>query len=74
MGNALWNGEDIDEAAQVRLVSLYKLAIPDTDVVLERAKGAPIYLLLAMTPDGLLRMKPQNLVTGLPIRQMETVS
>jgi len=74
IGDALWNGEDIDDAAQTRLVGLYRLAIPDTDVVLERAKGEPIYLLLAMTPDGLLRMKPQNLVTGLPIRQMETVS
>jgi hypothetical protein len=74
LGNALWHGEDIDEATQARLVGLYRLSIPDTDVVLERAKGEPIYLLLVMTPDGLLRMKPQNLVTGLPIRQMEAVS
>jgi hypothetical protein len=36
---------------------------------LEAASGEPIYLLLAMTPDGLLRMKPQNLITGLPIRE-----
>ncbi len=36
--------------------------------------GEPIYLMLAMTPDGLLRMKPQNLVTGLPIRHLEAVS
>jgi hypothetical protein len=41
---------------------------------LEAATGEPIYLLLAMTPDGLLRMKPQNLITGLPVRQMEAVS
>jgi hypothetical protein len=26
---------------------------------------------MAMTPDGLLRMKPQNLLTGLPIRHLE---
>jgi hypothetical protein len=30
--------------------------------------------MLATTPDGALRMKPQNLVTGLPIRQLETMS
>jgi hypothetical protein len=29
--------------------------------------------LLAMTPERILRMKPQNLVTGLPIRHLEAV-
>jgi hypothetical protein len=29
---------------------------------------------MAMTADGTLRMKPQNLLTGLPIRQLETAS
>jgi hypothetical protein len=74
IGDALWHGEDMEESAHSRIVGLYQLAIPDADVVLETAKGEPIYLLLAMTPDGLLRMKPQNLVTGLPIRHMEAVS
>jgi hypothetical protein len=74
IGDALWNGEAIDAATRSRIVGLYRLAIPDDDMVLDRAKGAPIYLLLAMAPDGLLRMKPQNLVTGLPICHLETVS
>jgi len=42
--------------------------------VLDKAKGEPIYLLLAMAPDGTLRMKPQNLRDGLPIRHLEAVS
>jgi hypothetical protein len=29
---------------------------------------------LAMTSDRMLRMKPQNLVTGLPIAHLEAVS
>jgi hypothetical protein len=29
---------------------------------------------LAMTPERMLRMKPQNLVTGLPIAHLEAVS
>jgi hypothetical protein len=29
---------------------------------------------MAMMPDGLLRLKPQNLLTALPIRHLETVS
>jgi len=74
IGDALWQGEEVEEASRSRIVGLYRLALPDPDVVLEEAKGEPIYLLLAMTPDGLMRMKPQNLVTGLPIRQMEMAS
>jgi hypothetical protein len=27
-----------------------------------------------MTPDRMLRMKPQNLITGLPIARLEAVS
>jgi hypothetical protein len=41
--------------------------------VIERVRGGAIYLLMAMTADNLLRLKPQNLVTGLPIGQRETV-
>ena len=42
-------------------------------MVTEKTKGEPVYLLLAMTPDKVLRMKPQNLLTGLPIRHLEAV-
>ncbi|MPZ39155.1 MAG: hypothetical protein GEU95_14075 [Rhizobiales bacterium] len=74
IGDDLWNGEDIDEAARGRIVGLYRLTFRDRGPVLEKAKGEPIYLIMAMTADGILRMKPQNLVTGLPIRQLEDVS
>ena len=74
IGDALWHGDEVDDATQGRIVGLYRLALPDADVALASARGEPIYVLLAMTPDGLLRMNPQNLVTGLPIRQMEAVS
>jgi hypothetical protein len=37
-------------------------------------KGDPVYLILAMTGDRLLRFKPQNLVTGLPVRHLEAVT
>ena len=40
----------------------------------EKLRGDPVYLILAMTPDKLLRLKPQNLVTGLPIRHLEAVT
>jgi hypothetical protein len=74
IGDALWNGEEVDDATRSRVVGLYRLDLQDPDVALDNAKGEPIYLLAALTPDGLLRMKPQNLVTGLPIRHLETAS
>lgn len=74
IGDALWKGEHLDEAMRARLVGLYRLVLADADIALEAARGEPIYLLLAMTPDGLLRIKPQNLIAGLPIRQMEALS
>ncbi len=74
IGDALWNGEELDDRSRGRIIGLYRLTIRDPALVLEKARGEPIYLIMAMTPDGMLRMKPQNLVTGLPVRQLEDVS
>jgi len=74
IGDDLWNGEDIDDAVRGRIIGLYRLTFRDPGPVLDNAKGEPIYLIMAMTPDGMLRVKPQNLVTGLPVRQLEDVS
>ena len=41
---------------------------------MEKVRGEPVYLLAAMTADEVLRLKPQNLVTGLPIRHEEAVN
>jgi hypothetical protein len=74
IGDALWNGEELDEATQSRVVGLYRLTFRDPGLVEEKVRGAPVYLILAMTSDRLLRMKPQNVLTGLPIRHLEAVS
>jgi hypothetical protein len=68
IGDALWAGEALDEASARRIVGLYHLTVRDENSMLDKARGNPIYLLLAMAPDGILRMKPQNLITGLPVR------
>ena len=74
IGDSLWNGEEIDEAAMSRVAGLFRLSFRDPSVMLDKVKGEPVYLILAMTPDNMIRMKPQNLVTGLPIRHLEAVS
>jgi hypothetical protein len=74
IGDALWNGEDLDEATATRVVGLFRLSFADPAIAMEKVRGDPVYLILAMTPDKLLRLKPQNLVTGLPIRHLEAVT
>ncbi|MDQ2953628.1 MAG: DUF6352 family protein [Pseudomonadota bacterium] len=74
IGDMLWKGEELDDAAQASVVGLFRLTFADVRVVLDKVENEPIYLILAMTPDKIIRMKPQNLVTGLPIRHLETVS
>jgi len=74
IGDALWNGEELDEAAQARVVGLFRLTFRDPDVVMDKVKGEPVYLILAMDRDKVLRLKPQNLVTGLPIKHLEAAT
>jgi hypothetical protein len=74
IGNALWNGEELDEAAQARMVGLYRLTFREPDDVLDKVKGEPVFLIMAMDQDKILRIKPQNLLTGLPIKHLEAVT
>jgi Family of unknown function (DUF6352) len=74
IGNALWNGEELDHAAAERVVGLYRLAFRDPVIAAAAVEGEAVYLILAMTPDRRLRIKPQNLVVGLPATHLEAVS
>jgi hypothetical protein len=53
-------------------VALYGLSFRDSAG--DAVAGEPVYLILAMTPENVLRMKPQNLVTGMPIKRLEAVT
>jgi hypothetical protein len=74
IGDLLWNGEELDEATAGRVVGLFRLTFRDPGIVIEKVQGEAVYLILAMTGDKLLRFKPQNLVTGLPVRRLEAVT
>ena len=74
IGDMLWRGEDIDETIMNRVVGLFRLNFRDPAIMLDKVRGEPVYLILAMTPEKTIRMKPQNLLTGLPVRHLEAVS
>ena len=42
--------------------------------MLEKVRGEPVYLIAAMAADKVLRLKPQNLIVGLPVRRVEAVN
>jgi len=74
IGDQLWNGDALDEATQGRVVGLFRLTFADAAVAAENVGQGPVYLIMAMSPDRIVRLKPQNLVTGLPVRHLEAVS
>ena len=74
IGDTLWNGSSLDPRDKASVVGIYQLKFKDPTVVAERIGSEPVYLILAMTPDKVLHMKPQNLLTGLPIRHPEPVN
>jgi hypothetical protein len=67
IGDALWNGDELDQTARGLVVGLYRLTFADDVEIVEQARGAPTYMIAAMSIDKTLRLKPQNLVTGLPV-------
>jgi hypothetical protein len=68
IGNALWQGRELEDGAAERIVSLFRLSFLDTGEAQSEIGAKPVWLILAMTADSLVRMKPQNLVAGLPLR------
>ena len=65
--NDLYQGAAIDEARRARLLALFRLEFRDQADMLERVRGRPVYLGLAMTAAERLKLKPQNLLVNLPL-------
>ncbi|HLZ06106.1 MAG TPA: DUF6352 family protein [Bradyrhizobium sp.] len=74
MGDRLWHGETLDDRTAGRVLALFQLSFPDHGLVVDAVGREPVYLILAMTSDQLVRMKPQNLLTGLPIKHLEAAT
>jgi len=71
LGDMLWRDGALAEDDRARIIAIYRLAFCDPAIVFAHLAAEPVYLILAMTPQRTLRMKPQNLITGLPIRRLE---
>jgi len=74
IGNALWNGAELESNAAERIIALMRLTIGDTRLVDERVGTRPVYLILASGADRVVRLKPQNLIAGLPLATTANVA
>lgn len=63
IGNALWQGTQ----PPATLVGLFRLEAEDDSCLRADLRGHPIWLILGLGADGAVRIKPQNLLTGLPL-------
>jgi hypothetical protein len=67
IGNMLWKGAALGPDFAERIVTLMRLTFVDESRVQPGVRGAPVYLIGAMDKDKIWRLKPQNLIAGLPL-------
>ena len=67
--NDLYEGRAVEDARLRRLVSLFRLDFVDSREMQNDVAGKPVYLGLMMNAEGVVRVKPQNLLINLPVRQ-----
>jgi hypothetical protein len=65
--NALYEGKTLREDELYRLLALYRLEFLEYSEIMDTMRSKPVYLGLAMNADRKLVMKPQNLLTNLPL-------
>ncbi len=65
--NALYDGAEVPLERMQQIIALFRMEVLDRDRVQSSVRGRPIYLGLAKTADGKMRMKPQNLLVNLPL-------
>lgn len=65
--NDLYQDRTVDAVRMQRLVSLFTLTFANPGEMRADVAGKPVYLGLATNADGVVRIKPQNLLLNLPI-------
>jgi len=67
--NELWAGAEVDQGRMQRILALFALEFEDPRAMRADIAGRTIYLALSATEEGAVRMKPQNLLTSLPLNE-----
>jgi len=67
MLNEIYNGGEVEEERMKRIIGLFRAEFADPSALRPEVAGSPVFLGLATSADGRLRMKPQNLLMNLPL-------
>ena len=65
--NGLWRGEEVESGTFRRVLALFRLDFEDPAAMRADVAGKPVYMALSMNENGVVRMKPQNLLLNLPL-------
>jgi hypothetical protein len=65
--NDLYEDRTVEPARLERLVSLFRLDFDNPADMRADVAGYPVYLGMATSADGVLKLKPQNLLLNLPL-------
>ena len=66
--NELWSGADIEHGRMRNILALFALEFEEDRAMRADIRGRAVYLALS-AEDGVVRMKPQNLLTNLPVHE-----
>ena len=66
--NELWAGREIEPGRMRNILALFALDFEDPALMRPAVRGRSVYMALA-ADDGVVRMKPQNLLTNLPLHE-----
>ncbi len=65
--NDLWAGTQVEQGRMRRILSLFSLQFEDPAAMRQDIAGRSVYLALSADEDGVVKMKPQNLLINLPL-------
>ena len=66
--NELWGGREIEQGRMRNVLALFALEFADARAMRAEMRGRTVYLALA-AEDGVVKMKPQNLLLNLPVHE-----
>jgi hypothetical protein len=67
LANKVWQGETLEPEEANRVLALFTFSIPDHPRIKPEKRSALGFAVLGSSPDRIVRIKPQNLVGGLPL-------
>jgi hypothetical protein len=67
--NELWAGTQIEHGRMRNILALFEMRFEEPQAMRADIRGRSIYLALACEAGGAVKMKPQNLLTNLPLHE-----